>query len=661
MRYDEANRVYELAHSGSATVVRFVRDLAGRVMEMTDPNGSVTKYEYDALARLVKLHEPNWPASAPVNPGKQVGVSYDPQSKRLRVTDTEAPGDFVYRYDPIGNLIERDDPDTSKLLYEYDARNALVRLHDGIGAIDFRFTLDGDARLLSMTDSAYLDQSRTFTYHRSAGVLVNNLYQIDYGASGLSTRFDYDPNRELTLAEHLLSGAALASYGYQYRRDGLLGRETGTRSAAYNYDDRKQLISEGPNTRDGYDAAGNRLWRAPAPPPQASQATFDARDRILSDEQGTVFDFDANGNMTRRAPAGDGMPTAYTYDGANRLRTVDDGPTTIRYSYDVNGRLSERVSQDGTTTQRRRYRYANTSVLAELDASGDIEVLYTRDDEGRLLRRRTKTALHPAPSHDRHSLFCLSDGLGNLVRIVDWDGRAHLSRDYDAWGKSTGQGSIGTFRYRGGYEDAHTRLIRFGARWYDPGIGRWLSQDPLLAVLAFTNTDLIPYNSEFSNLYCYVLNNPLTRWDPTGLNAQLPKGWPPPPGWKDGFKWKNAGKDKLLDPDGDSWHWHPEDKKHYEHWDEETKRGKRRLSKDGERDLGEDAFKPKEEGEKKEGDKTEESGGGETAKRVAQGAAATGAGIGIGVITWEIFKWGAAIIAAPETGGGSLAGAAALP
>jgi YD repeat-containing protein len=309
VRYDEANRIYELTQSG-AVPIRFKCDLAGRATEMTDRNGSVTKYEYDALGRLMKVLEPTWPASAPVNAGKEIGVSYDPQGNRLRVTDTELLGDHAYRYDPVGNLIQRTDPDASKLLYQYDARDALVRLHDGAGAIDLSFTLDGDGRPLSVADSAYLDPSRTFTYHRSAGALVDNLYAIDYDASTLSTRFEYDPNRQLTLAEHSLSGAAFAGYGYGYRPDGLVGSESGTRSAAYDYDDRKQLVDEGPNTRDGYDPAGNRLWRAGAPPPAAKQAVFDGQNRMLSDGQGTTFDYDANGNLVTRTKSG-GALTSY--------------------------------------------------------------------------------------------------------------------------------------------------------------------------------------------------------------------------------------------------------------------------------------------------------------------------------------------------------------
>jgi RHS repeat-associated protein len=552
IRYDEANRVYEVAQS-SASPIQFKRDAAGRVIEMTDRNGAVTKYGYDPVGRLVSLHEPAWPASAPTNAGKQLIIAYDPQSKRLRVSDTEAIGDFLYHYDPAGNVVEREDPDGSKLLFEYDARNALERVHDGASAIDLRFTLDGDGRLLSLTDSAYLDPARTYTYHRTAGTFVDNLYRIDYDSSTIATLFEYDPNRQLTLATHSLTSATLASYVYAYRADGLVGSQAGTQAAAYDYDDRKQLISEGPGILDGYDAAGNRLWRAATPPPAAQQAAFDTQNRMLSDGHGITYDYDANGNLLKRTPPG-GTPTAYTYDGANRLRLVDDGITAVRYRYDADGRMIERTSQRGTRTDTRKYRYSNSSILAELDAAGNIAVLYTRDDGGRLVRRRSRSALTPRPSQDPHSLFYLSDGLGNVVRMVDWDGKPHLSREYDAWGGSTGSGRIGTFRYHGGYEDSYTKLLNFGARWYDPILGRWLSPDPLLPIMTGASTDVLPHHPELTNLYRYVSNNPLNLWDPTGLDTVVIITWDDWAGvrWGDhaGLYVDNGGEPILFDPNG---------------------------------------------------------------------------------------------------------------
>jgi len=47
--------------------------------------------------------------------------------------------------------------------------------------------------------------------------------------------------------------------------------------------------------------------------------------------------------------------------------------------------------------------------------------------------------------------------------------------------------------------------VRFGARDYDPEVGRWTTKDPI----RFLGGD--------TNLYVYVQNNPLSLIDPSGL------------------------------------------------------------------------------------------------------------------------------------------------
>lgn len=56
----------------------------------------------------------------------------------------------------------------------------------------------------------------------------------------------------------------------------------------------------------------------------------------------------------------------------------------------------------------------------------------------------------------------------------------------------------------GGLFDADTKLIRFGARDYDPTVGRWTTKDP------------IGFNGGDTNLYAYVGGDPMSYVDPSG-------------------------------------------------------------------------------------------------------------------------------------------------
>jgi RHS repeat-associated protein len=60
------------------------------------------------------------------------------------------------------------------------------------------------------------------------------------------------------------------------------------------------------------------------------------------------------------------------------------------------------------------------------------------------------------------------------------------------------------FGFAGGLYEPATQFVRFGARDYDPETGRWTSKDPI----GFAGGD--------TNLYGYVLQDPINSVDPSG-------------------------------------------------------------------------------------------------------------------------------------------------
>jgi RHS repeat-associated protein len=80
--------------------------------------------------------------------------------------------------------------------------------------------------------------------------------------------------------------------------------------------------------------------------------------------------------------------------------------------------------------------------------------------------------------------------------------------DYDEFGTVTNDTSPGLtpFGFAGGLYDKDTGLVRFGARDYDASVGRWTSKDP------------IRFDGGLFNLYGYVINDPVNRFDPHGTD-----------------------------------------------------------------------------------------------------------------------------------------------
>ncbi len=86
---------------------------------------------------------------------------------------------------------------------------------------------------------------------------------------------------------------------------------------------------------------------------------------------------------------------------------------------------------------------------------------------------------------------------------------------YDAWGvctvtqDSVGIATINPFRYRGYYYDEEIKLYYLQSRYYDAGVGRFISEDPI-------ETDGLDMLILKWNSFAYCENEPIRRIDPNG-------------------------------------------------------------------------------------------------------------------------------------------------
>ncbi len=99
------------------------------------------------------------------------------------------------------------------------------------------------------------------------------------------------------------------------------------------------------------------------------------------------------------------------------------------------------------------------------------------------------------------------DQVGSLRAVTDTNGNIIKEITYDSYGNiisDTNPNFKVPFGFAGGLYDPDTKLVHFGYREYDPETGRWLSKDPLL------------FGGGDSNLYGYVLQDPVNLVDPSG-------------------------------------------------------------------------------------------------------------------------------------------------
>ncbi len=243
---------------------------------------------------------------------------------------------------------------------------------------------------------------------------------------------------------------------------------------------------------------------------------------VLAD--GTIQDytFDGNGNRkTLTVTNGEGTSiTTYAYDLNDRLISeTKDGEMTT-YIYDSNGNM---LSKSGAENIWQEYDYLNRMTRYS-DKNGTTEYTYLPDN-----MRKSKKTDNVLTEHVwlgseialdiiNNDVISYIQGIksdygwyvynahGDVVQLCDDNGNITRYYDYDPYGNALheeNETDVNPYRYCGEYLDLESDYVYLRARYYDPSIGRFISEDP-----AFDGY----------NWYVYCGGNPIMRWDPSGCD-----------------------------------------------------------------------------------------------------------------------------------------------
>jgi len=246
-----------------------------------------------------------------------------------------------------------------------------------------------------------------------------------------------------------------------------------------------------------YDDNGNRLTKETAS--SSITANYDDQDRLT--QYGNItYTYTDNGELLSKND--NGQITQYQYDVLGNLRSVQL-PNGTQIDYVIDGR-NRRVGKkvNGQLVQGFLYQ-GSLNPLVELDSNGNVVSRFVYGSKANVPDYMLK---------DGNTYRILSDHLGSPRLVVDIsDGSVIQKVDYDAFGNVIFDSNPGfqPFGFAGGIYDVDTKLTRFGARDYDAQTGRWTAKDPIL----FEGGD--------TNLYGYVLGDPVNGIDPYGLNPSF--------------------------------------------------------------------------------------------------------------------------------------------
>jgi RHS repeat-associated protein len=209
--------------------------------------------------------------------------------------------------------------------------------------------------------------------------------------------------------------------------------------------------------------------------------------------------------------------TEYEWDHRNRLVSVtekddqDNVLSSVEYTYDVyDRRIAKSVDADGpggNAAVVTRYTYDGASIVLTFDGDQAADLTH------RYLHGPTIDQILADEDAGNDILWPLTDNLGTVRDLVDDAGSVQNHIEYDSFGNVTAESNAAIdhlFAFTGRERDEETGLQYHRARYYDPAVGRWVSEDPI----GFSGGD--------ADLHRYVLNNPTNSIDLLGLKASDP-------------------------------------------------------------------------------------------------------------------------------------------
>jgi RHS repeat-associated protein len=446
--------------SGAGGVQTYMLDPLGNVTSYTDKRGLTSALTYDSLNRLTQI---KYNSSGNLSfPRTTVNYTYDSANRVTQIADTgggspSSPGNTqTFVYDLLDRVTSWTSPEGA-VSYSYDNAGRRLTMQAGTQA-QVNYCYDAANRLLTLT---------------SGGT-----YQCPSPNPTVTIAYDQDGRRQ-SLA--LPNGV---SVGYYYDADSRISSLVYTSVAAgnlgsltYSYDADDRIVQ----------LAGN--LDAVNLPAAVSSATYNSGNQLTA-WSGTNIGSDQANNLSNDPTLP--TPGSATWNERNQLSSVN-AQGAQNFLYDALGRRESEYGSIPTAT----FLYDTLTPVRTTTASGNADLL-AMPGTGEVFTRTDSSG----------TMVPLHDALGSTIALVNGAGAINTQYTYQPFGQSstTGTANSNPFRFAGMEYDS-TGLYHTLARYYSPGLQRFLSEDPL------------GIGGGDTNIFAYVSNNPVNMTDPLGLSA----------------------------------------------------------------------------------------------------------------------------------------------
>lgn len=554
--YDVLNRLIgETDSLGNEWI--YVYDPEGNAIEHVDANGNLIRYGFNAMNQMTHI----WYEDETQN----ITYRYDENGNMVRMIDFS--GITILTYDALDREVEKMDVYGRVTQNQFDpVGNRTAVIYPGGNANTFRY--NGNNWLITATDPR---GGQTHYSHEDDGQVRTTNYPNE---TWTTNTYDED-GRLISLFNGTTYNADVIT-AYQYVLDAVGNRiqvteqytagQLRTNVKIYTYNARYELLEsleeyEGPpsytvTTSYTYDPVGNRTSMTTDRDSKQGAVTtiytYDEANRMLSANDIT-FTYDNNGNRTSKlSPAQPPAQTRleiYEYDAQNRLtlysrERVQSGQIEQRVYNEYDG-LGRRVRK-GTQEASGGIRWIEYAIdglsydqLGEYPQTGQPrETELYRGEDNQLISMDEIQG-----GGEGSQYWFASDGLESVSSTTKQNGQSAHEYFYDSYGQlidenghwedsSSWTDPHNHYLLSGKEWDEESRMYYFGARYYDPQVGVWLTPDPLRGEANVPLT-LHPYfrlgymsPSEMNNVndpmslhrYLYVQNNPINKIDVNGYS-----------------------------------------------------------------------------------------------------------------------------------------------
>lgn len=494
LSYDSKRRINQITVGGIITESiaygeETLEDKSAKYAEVTYGNGAKYKSVVTKDGSLIKTYS-----------GAKEGyrAEFNLDGSISKENDYVTNEEVNYTYDSLGILAlettKKDGVVSQSTQYGYDDYGMLIGTrssgNDCGNVIKRYFYTDDSARRLAKETT---QGKITVLYeYNKLGMITGKTIQGDTTTTVDSQTFAYNNLSSATIScpsSILYKDGEVIVYGYNSNGN-ISTINTNNESYRYTYDTLGRLTEEH-NSRFGfskyysYDSYGNIV--------KVTQCEYDSK-QIVSEKDYKYL----NGRLN-------------SYDGKQCVYDSIGNPINYRgYSAVWKGRQLTKFKGTVFAYDGRGRRISKGNITFTYDHAGNLikqkDVLeFFYDCQGVAGFKYQSTLF-----------YYRKDAQGNIIAILDKSGNVLVKYYYDAWGNHKWDGNstlanLNPFRYRGYYYDRETGLYYLQTRYYDPEVGRFISQD---------NTDFAdPETVNGLNLYAYCLNNPVNYIDIDGTFA----------------------------------------------------------------------------------------------------------------------------------------------